>query len=133
MGSMLGIVLSENILLLLMFWEMTSLSSFLLISYWQHRSDARNGARMALTITGARRLGAAWAAFCCWGDRPAATSCRTSCLRATIRAHPLYTADAGADPAGGLHQVGAVPVPLLAAAGHGGADAGQAYLHSATW
>jgi multicomponent K+:H+ antiporter subunit A len=52
MGSMLGIVLAENILLLLLFWEMTSLSSFLLISYWQHRSDARNGARMALTITG---------------------------------------------------------------------------------
>jgi multicomponent K+:H+ antiporter subunit A len=52
MGSMLGVVLAENILLLLMFWEMTSLSSFLLISYWEHRSDARNGARMALTITG---------------------------------------------------------------------------------
>jgi multicomponent K+:H+ antiporter subunit A len=52
MGSMLGVVLSENILLLLMFWEMTSLSSFLLISYWEHRGDARNGARMALTITG---------------------------------------------------------------------------------
>jgi multicomponent K+:H+ antiporter subunit A len=52
MGSMLGVVLSENILLLLMFWEMTSLSSFLLISYWEHREDARNGARMALTVTG---------------------------------------------------------------------------------
>lgn len=52
MGSMLGVVLSENLLQLLVFWEMTSLSSFLLISYWQHREDARQGARMALTITG---------------------------------------------------------------------------------
>ncbi len=52
MGSMLGIVLSENILQLVLFWELTSLSSYLLISYWQHRKDARKGARMALVITG---------------------------------------------------------------------------------
>jgi multicomponent K+:H+ antiporter subunit A len=52
MGSMLGIVLSESLILLLIFWEMTSLSSFLLISYWRERDDARRGARMALTITG---------------------------------------------------------------------------------
>ncbi|RYI18947.1 MAG: monovalent cation/H+ antiporter subunit A, partial [Acetobacteraceae bacterium] len=35
-GAMLGIVLSDNILLLLVFWELTSLSSFLLIGYWSH-------------------------------------------------------------------------------------------------
>ena len=52
MGSMLGIVLSENIIQLLLFWELTSLSSFLLISYWQYRKDAREGASMALVITG---------------------------------------------------------------------------------
>ena len=52
MGSMLGVVLSENIIQLLMFWELTSLSSFLLISYWQQREEASRGARMALTITG---------------------------------------------------------------------------------
>jgi multicomponent K+:H+ antiporter subunit A len=52
MGSMLGIVLSGNLLLMLMFWELTSLSSFLLIGYWHQQSDARQGARMALTITG---------------------------------------------------------------------------------
>ena len=52
MGSMLGIVLSENLIQLLIFWELTSLSSFLLISYWQHREEARHGARMALAVTG---------------------------------------------------------------------------------
>jgi multicomponent K+:H+ antiporter subunit A len=52
MGAMLGLVLSESLLLMLMFWELTSLSSFLLISFWHHRSDARRGARMALTVTG---------------------------------------------------------------------------------
>ncbi|MDH5479409.1 MAG: proton-conducting transporter membrane subunit, partial [Nitrosomonas sp.] len=52
MGSMLGIVLSENIIQMLIFWELTSLSSFLLISYWQTRQESRTGARMALAVTG---------------------------------------------------------------------------------
>lgn len=56
MGSMLGIVLSENIIQLVVFWELTSLSSFLLISYWQHKKEGRDGAKMALTITGAGGL-----------------------------------------------------------------------------
>jgi len=56
MGAMLGIVLSENLILLLLFWELTSLSSFLLIGYWHKRPDARQGARMALAVTGAGGL-----------------------------------------------------------------------------
>ena len=51
-GAMVGIVLSDNILLLLIFWELTSLSSFLLIGYWKHLEAGRQGARMALTVTG---------------------------------------------------------------------------------
>jgi multicomponent K+:H+ antiporter subunit A len=51
-GAMVGIVLSDNILLLLIFWELTSLSSFLLIGYWNHLPEGRQGARMALAVTG---------------------------------------------------------------------------------
>ncbi|MDF0601855.1 monovalent cation/H+ antiporter subunit A [Psychromarinibacter sp. C21-152] len=51
-GAMLGIVISDNILLLLIFWELTSLSSFLLIGYWKHLPEGRQGARMALAVTG---------------------------------------------------------------------------------
>ncbi len=51
-GAMVGIVLSDNILLLLIFWELTSLSSFLLIGFWKHLPEGRQGARMALTVTG---------------------------------------------------------------------------------
>ncbi len=51
-GAMLGIVLSDNVLLLLVFWELTSLSSFLLIGYWRHLPEGRQGARMALAVTG---------------------------------------------------------------------------------
>src|SRR5690606_36524147 len=51
MGSMLGVVLSGNLVQLVVFWELTSLTSFLLIGYWHHRADARPGARMAFTVT----------------------------------------------------------------------------------
>lgn len=52
MGSMLGLVLSGNIIQLVIFWELTSITSFLLIGYWFHLAQARDGARMALTVTG---------------------------------------------------------------------------------
>ncbi|WP_081158845.1 monovalent cation/H+ antiporter subunit A [Ensifer aridi] len=52
MGSMLGVVLSGNLILLAVFWELTSIVSFLLIGYWHHNAHARDGARIALTMTG---------------------------------------------------------------------------------
>ena len=51
MGAMIGVVISGNLVQLAFFWELTSLFSFLLIGYWQHTAAARDGARMALTIT----------------------------------------------------------------------------------
>src|SRR5688572_5807665 len=56
MGAMLGVVLSGNLVQLVLFWELTSLVSFLLIGYWHHRRDAQRGALMALTVTGAGGL-----------------------------------------------------------------------------
>ncbi|MGD2081921.1 MAG: monovalent cation/H+ antiporter subunit A [Chromatiales bacterium] len=50
-GSMLGIVLADNLLLLFVFWELTSLTSFLLVAYDPSRPEARQGARMALVVT----------------------------------------------------------------------------------
>lgn len=56
MCAMLGVVLSSNLLQLWLFWELTSISSFLLISFWWSKTEARKGARMALTVTGAGGL-----------------------------------------------------------------------------
>ncbi|MDZ7829255.1 MAG: proton-conducting transporter membrane subunit [Halofilum sp. (in: g-proteobacteria)] len=55
-GAMVGIVLSDNVLLLLIFWELTSLTSFLLIGFWRHLPEGRQGARMALVVTGSGGL-----------------------------------------------------------------------------
>ncbi|MCH4247684.1 MAG: monovalent cation/H+ antiporter subunit A [Acinetobacter populi] len=52
MAAMLGIALSNNLIILLVFWELTSISSFLLVGYWQRYEAAQRGSRMALTITG---------------------------------------------------------------------------------
>jgi multicomponent K+:H+ antiporter subunit A len=90
MGSMLGVVLSENLIQMVVFWELTSLSSFLLISYWQHRKDAREGARMALAVTGGGGL-ALLAGVLMLGHVVGSYNL-SEVLAAgdVIRAHPLY-------------------------------------------
>ena len=90
MAAMLGVVLTENLLLLIVFWELTSISSFLLIGYWNHKSESRRGARMALTITGGGGL-AMLAGFLVLGH--IAGSFEISDLIASrdlIQAHPLF-------------------------------------------
>jgi len=51
MGSMLGIALADDLILLFVFWEMTSIASFLLIGYRFEDDDAKAGALMALQVT----------------------------------------------------------------------------------
>jgi len=51
MGSMLGVVFSDNLMVLYVFWELTSISSFLLIAFWYHRKKSRYGAQKSMLIT----------------------------------------------------------------------------------
>lgn len=51
MASMLGVVLSSNIMTLFVFWELTSLSSFLLIGFYHDREKSRKSALQALLVT----------------------------------------------------------------------------------
>lgn len=51
MGAMFGVVLSDNLLTLYMFWEITSISSFLLIGFWHERAESRAGALKSMLIT----------------------------------------------------------------------------------
>ena len=51
MGSMVGIALADDLILLFVFWELTSLSSFLLIGYRFEDDDGRSGAVTALQVT----------------------------------------------------------------------------------
>lgn len=56
MGSMLGLVLADNIFTLFVFWELTSITSFLLIGFDHARQAARRAAIQALVVTGAGGL-----------------------------------------------------------------------------
>ncbi len=53
-GSMLGLVLADNLLFMFVFWEMVGLCSYLLIGFWFHKPSARNAATKAFVVT---RLG----------------------------------------------------------------------------
>ncbi|MGI9239621.1 MAG: proton-conducting transporter membrane subunit, partial [Verrucomicrobiales bacterium] len=51
MGAMLGLALTENLIVLFLFWEMTSISSYLLIGYYHAKLEARKSALDALLVT----------------------------------------------------------------------------------
>jgi len=90
MGAMLGLVLSENLLLMLVFWELTSLASFLLIGYWRHEQEARQGARLALFLTGGGGL-ALFAAVLMLGHMAGSYELSdVLALGPTLHEHPLY-------------------------------------------
>jgi multicomponent Na+:H+ antiporter subunit A len=52
MGSMLGLVLSDNVIVLFVFWELTGFTSYLLIGFEHDRAEARRAAMQALIVTG---------------------------------------------------------------------------------
>ena len=56
MAAMLGVVISDNIYLMFLFWELTSISSYLLIGFYHEQIEARKKALQALVITGSGGL-----------------------------------------------------------------------------
>ena len=52
MGSMLGLVLSDNVIALFVFWELTGFTSYVLIGFDHDRPEARRAATQALIVTG---------------------------------------------------------------------------------
>jgi multicomponent Na+:H+ antiporter subunit A len=52
MGSMLGVVVSDSFLMLFVYWELTSITSFLLIGFDHSREASRRAAIQALVVTG---------------------------------------------------------------------------------
>ena len=91
MAAMLGIVLSNNLYVLLMFWELTSISSFLLVAYWPQYEASQRGARMALTITGMGGL-ALFAAFVLLQQMAGTAQIdQILALGTTLQTHALFT------------------------------------------
>jgi len=52
MAAMLGLVLADNIILLFLFWELTSVTSYMLVGFFHEKEDSRKKALQALLVTG---------------------------------------------------------------------------------
>ena len=132
MAAILGVVLADNLLLLAVFWELSSLASFLLIGYWQHRADAREGARMALAVTGAGGL-AMLAGFLLIGQT--AGSYEISAIvrvAGQVRADPRYPVALILILLGAFTKSAQFPFHFWLPAAMAAPTPVSAYLHSAT-
>lgn len=132
MGAMTGVVISGNLVQLAFFWELTSLFSFLLIGYWQHTAAARDGARIALTITATGGL-ALFAGVLVLGHIVGSYEL-DAVLGAgdRIRAHPLYQPALILILLGALTKSAQFPFHFWLPNAMAAPTPVSAYLHSAT-
>ena len=90
MGAMLGVALSDNVLTLFVFWELTGFTSFLLIGFEHEREEARSAALQALIVTGAGGLALLAAGVLLIDITGTASLSAMAASNPTIVAHPLY-------------------------------------------
>ncbi len=121
-GAMTGLVTADHLLATFVFWELTTITSYLLIGYDDHLAAARSAALHAALVTGAGGLAMLGGMVLLGGE--AGTFALPSSWR-THRPPRPGGRRMGADPGGGGHQVGSVPVPWLAARGDGCPHPGQ--------
>lgn len=132
MGAMMGLVLSGNLIQLVFFWELTSLFSFLLIGYWQHSAAARDGARMALTVTATGGL-ALFAGVLVLGHITGSYDLdRVLAAGDAVREHPLYLVALGLILVGALTKSAQFPFHFWLPQAMAAPTPVSAYLHSAT-
>ncbi len=132
MGAMLGVVLSGNLIQMTMFWELTSLASFMLIAYWHHRVDARRGARMALTVTAAGGLSLLGGVLLLGHMAGSYDLDVVLGLAAVIRSHPWYPAVLALIAFGALTKSAQFPFHFWLPHAMAAPTPVSAYLHSAT-
>ncbi|KAI5913016.1 hypothetical protein PA01_18495 [Azoarcus sp. PA01] len=132
MGAMLGVVLSGNLIQMTMFWELTSLASFMLIAYWHHRVDARRGARMALTVTAAGGLSLLGGVLLLGHMAGSYDLDVVLASAAVLRSHPWYPAVLALIAFGALTKSAQFPFHFWLPHAMAAPTPVSAYLHSAT-
>ncbi|UYN94655.1 MAG: monovalent cation/H+ antiporter subunit A [Enhydrobacter sp.] len=131
-GGMLGVVLAENILVMLVFWEITSVTSFLLIAYKFEAHDARIAARMSFAVTGGGGL-ALLAGLLLLGHVAGSFEFTEIIARAdTVRDHVLYPAILALVLIGAFTKSAQFPFHFWLPNAMAAPTPVSAYLHSAT-
>ena len=90
MGSMLGVVISDSLFTLFVYWELTSITSFLLIGFEHERAAARRAAFQALVVTGGGGLSLLAGLLLVWNITGIADLSGLLASGETLRAAPLY-------------------------------------------
>ena len=132
MGAMLGVVLSGNLVQLVVFWELTSLFSFLLIGYWHDRKDARRGARMAFVVTATGGLAMLGGVLLLGHVVGSYELDAVLAAGAKVRAHPLYETIVVLVLLGALTKSAQFPFHFWLPRAMAAPTPVSAYLHSAT-
>jgi multicomponent Na+:H+ antiporter subunit A len=92
MAAMLGVVTTDNVFALFVFWELTGFTSYLLIGFEHDNAVARRSALQALLVTGVGGLGLL-AGGVLLSQAAGTTSLRELSSHASLlKAHPVYTA-----------------------------------------
>ncbi len=92
MGSMLGLVVSDSFLMLFVFWELTSITSFLLIGFDHAREAARRAALQALVVTGGGGLLLLAGLLVIWNVTDVTQLSLLMSFGSEMRASPFYLA-----------------------------------------
>lgn len=128
-GAMLGIVTSDNVLVLFVFWELTSITSYLLIGFDDRSAAARASALKALLVTGAGGL-AMMAGLVLLGQE--ARTFSLSGILDAAPATPLAAAGLGLVLIGAFAKSAQVPFHFWLPGAMAAPTPVSAYLHSAT-
>jgi len=132
MGAMLGVVLSDNILTLFVFWELTGFTSFLLIGFEHERPAARAAAIQALIVTGAGGLALLAAGVLLVDATATASLSAMTAQKAAIVASPFYPAIASLILVAAFTKSAQVPFHFWLPNAMEAPTPVSAYLHSAT-
>jgi multicomponent Na+:H+ antiporter subunit A len=90
--AMLGLVVSDNLLMLFVYWELTSITSFLLIGFDHTRSASRRAALQALLVTGGGGLFLLAGLLLLGGMVDVTSVSQMIAKGADVREHPFATA-----------------------------------------
>ncbi len=132
MLAMLGLVLADNLVALFVFWELTTITSFLLIGYSHEDAGARRAALQGLLVTGAGAL-AMLAGFVVLGRAVGTFSLREMLADpASFAAHPHYTAVVVLVLLGAFTKSAQFPFHFWLPNAMAAPTPVSAYLHSAT-
>lgn len=131
MASMLGIVWSDNLLSLFIFWEGTSITSYLMVGYYQTSKDSQDGARQALIVTGSGGL-AMLAGFVLLAQITGTYTISEIVASGHIQEHPLLPAALILILIGAFSKSAQFPFHFWLPGAMAAPTPASAYLHSAT-